>query len=357
MTKIKKNSLSGFMLIELIVATLIASMVSTVLLTALYQGNKVQAFVDDLISTSERIAIVANQLEKDLAGSFVPVQAEEGDIEEALSAGEKPDTSQAAQGGQKEGQKKQAKPIEKIFYSTNKNGMLDTLSFVTNNPLVVFVGKDVGTVKPKVVRVQYTVKPEQGIKDSYALFRQEGNELDLADYKNVRPYEIIGGIKKITVSFTARLEKKEEKKAEQKSHDKQKISYEYKVQPEWISEQKKDKNKQADQKQEPEFPRIPYAVEFKITLWDKLHTKDEEFTIVCEIPVDSLHAQQENEQQPQQEKKVEPKSEKPENKPNKPGQMVARNGNVGNPMVTKETVVIETLTNTLGSLTKLLKSM
>jgi len=344
------------MLIELIVATLIASMVSTVLLTALYQGNKVQAFVDDLISTSERIGIIANQLERDLAGSFVPIQAEQGDIEEALSAAEKSDISQTAQGGQKEGQKKQAKPIEKIFYSTNKNGMLDTLSFVTNNPLVVFVGKDVGTIKPKVVRVQYTVKPEQGTKDSYALFRQEGNELDLADYKNVRPYEIIGGIKKITVSFTARLEKKEEKKTEQKSQENQKVSYEYKVQPEWISEQKKDQ-KQSDKKQEPEFPRIPYAVEFKITLWDKLHTKDEEFTIVCEIPVDSLHAQQENEQQPQQEKKVEPKSEKPGATPNKPGQLVARNGNVGNAVTTKETVVIETLTNTLGSLTKLLRNM
>ncbi len=71
-----KYRVCGFMLIELIISVLIASMVSGVLLTALYQGNRIQLMVDDMIYTSERVAIVAHQLEKDLAGAFVPVQAE-----------------------------------------------------------------------------------------------------------------------------------------------------------------------------------------------------------------------------------------------------------------------------------------
>lgn len=67
----------GFMLIELIVATLIASMVAGILLTALAQGNRFQLAIDNMIDTSLRFAVVSNQLEKDLMGAFIPVQAEE----------------------------------------------------------------------------------------------------------------------------------------------------------------------------------------------------------------------------------------------------------------------------------------
>ena len=69
------------------------------------------------------------------------------------------------------------------------------------------MGKDVGVVKPKVVRVQYSLKPEENKKNSYALFRQESMELDLEQYKNVTPYEVIGGIKNCTVTFTAKIKK------------------------------------------------------------------------------------------------------------------------------------------------------
>ena len=86
---------------------------------------------------------------------------------------------------QKGPEKEKPKPIEKIFYSTNKDGILEMLTFVTNNPLVVYVGKDVGEVKPKVVRVQYSLKPEADKKNSYTLFRQESMELDLEKFKNV----------------------------------------------------------------------------------------------------------------------------------------------------------------------------
>jgi prepilin-type N-terminal cleavage/methylation domain-containing protein len=307
----------GFVLIELIVATLIASILSGVLLTALSQSARVQASVDNTINISERIGIVVGQLEKDLAGAFVPSSAEASDSAKATSdttAGmpddkgsvEKTSDTQSSSAKatadkkteEKVTQKKEPKKIEKIFYATNKDGMLDTLTFVTNNPLVVFVGKDVGVVKPKMVRVQYTLKPDPDNKESFILFRQEGNELDLAEYKNVRPYEVIGGIKKLSVSYTARLEKKEESASAKASADtkkeKPKKLYEYKVQPEWVSEQKKDANKDTTKdgdKKEQEFPRIPHSVEFKMTLWDKANNKDKEFTFVCAIPVDSIEAQ------------------------------------------------------------------
>jgi len=349
---------NGFVLIELIIATLIAAMISGVLLTALYQSSRIQIAVDDAIDMSERIAIIANQLEKDVAGAFVPEQAEKkdetADTAQAKPSDKKDEAEQKpAQVTEQPSQKKEQKPIEKIFYSTNKDGMLDTLSFVTNNPLVVFVGKDVGVVKPKVVRVQYTLKPEAGRKGSYALFRQESNELDVANYKNVRPYEVISGVKKCTVNFTARIEKKQEEKAGQAAQEKQKISYEYKTMPEWTSEQKKDTSKEAEKKAE--FPRIPYAVEFKITLWDKQDKRDKEFTVVCEIPVDSIQAKKQ-----EQEKQPEPPQQETQ-KPTVPGDISKQPGQQQQELVqiqqvqSKKVVYngVETLSNALGNLKKL----
>jgi prepilin-type N-terminal cleavage/methylation domain-containing protein len=56
----------GFSLIELLIAIAIGSMIASVLLTALYQGGRFQKTVDTLFDSSVRIAIVTNQLEKDL---------------------------------------------------------------------------------------------------------------------------------------------------------------------------------------------------------------------------------------------------------------------------------------------------
>lgn len=359
----------GFMLLELIVATLIASILSGVLLTALSQSSRVQASVDNTIHISERIGIVVGQLEKDLAGAFVPTQAEKKDEKSASaeataattsSAKTSADASADKDAKEKAGQKKEIKPIEKIFYATNKDGMLDTLTFVTNNPLVVFVGKDVGTVKPKMVRVQYTLKPDPENKESFILFRQESNELDLAEYKNVRPYEVIGGIKKLSVSYTARLEKKEESSSAKASADtkkeKQKKLYEYKVQPDWVSEQKKETSKdKQDEKKEQEFPRIPHSVEFKVTLWDKANKKDKDFIFVCAIPVDSIEAQLKDDK----------KSEQPEQKPAAPvdGQPQGQQGQkmVRSTQVQRKEVVVynesdleAALANAMDSLKKLL---
>lgn len=286
------------MLIELIIATLIASLIAGVLFAMLFQSARVQTSVDNVIDLSVRVGVVANQLEKDLIGCFVPKQAEEKKQEASSFAKASEDTSKDVKVPAKE----KPKVIEKIFYSTNKNGQLDTLTFITNNPLVVYVGKDVGVAKPKVVRVQYTLKPEEHKKDSYALFRQESMELDLEKYKNVTPYEVIGGIKKCTVTFTARLEKKKDEKSE--NAEKAKKEYEYKTQNEWVSEQKKEEGKEKS-----EFPRIPYSVEMKLTLWDLQEKKNKEFTIVCEIPTDfsPVKVKKQDKKEPEQPKQDENK--------------------------------------------------
>jgi type II secretory pathway component PulJ len=296
----------GFMLIELIIATLIASLVAGVLFAVLFQSSRVQTSVDTVIDLSVRIGVVENQLEKDLLGAFIPKQAEESSSAKAVADKQAEDKKEDGQ-GQKAPAKETPKPIEKIFYSTNKNGQLDTLSFVTNNPLVVYVGKDVGVVKPKVVRVQYTLKTEENKKDSYALFRQESMELDLEKYKNVTPYEVIGGIKRCTVTFTARILKPSSVKASEGAQETKK-EYEYKTQNEWVSEQKKENT---ENKEKSEFPRIPYSVEMKLLLWDLQEKKEKEFTIVCEIPTDFSPIKKQEKKEPEKPKKDDKPAEQP----------------------------------------------
>ncbi len=333
----------GFMLIELIIATLIASMVAGVLLTALSQSTRVQASVDNVINTSVRIGVIANQLEKDLMGAFLPVQAQQSldTPSTALkpSEGEGKETDKKEDVGQKGPEKEKPKPIEKIFYSTNKDGTLEMLTFVTNNPLVVYVGKDVGEVKPKVVRVQYSLKLEADKKNSYTLFRQESMELDLEKFKNARAYEVISGIKSCTATFTARIPKQQDKQQSSEQNP-PKILYEYKTQNDWVSEQKRG----IRDKEKSEFPRIPYSVEIKLLLWDKQDKKDKEFTIVCQIPTDFSPAETEEKQQPEKPKKEadDKGGETPANQPDK----VAQN----EPSKTPGPIVV----NVLQDITKML---
>jgi hypothetical protein len=329
----------GFMLIELIIATLIASMVAAILLAALAQSNRFMTIVDNLVDTSVRVGVASHQLEKDLMGAFIPVQAKPLDTPAGQALGASGADASSAQGN-KQTEKKgvaqelseqkgagstpKAKIIEKIFYSTNKNGQFDTLTFITNNPLVVYVGQDVGTVKPKVVRVQYTLKPEADKKNSFALFRQESNELDLEQYKNVTAYELIGGIRSCNMTFTACIEKKQEeaKASAEKTPEKPKVEYEYKTQNEWVSEQKKESSfanatqNGADKKEKEEFPRIPYSVEIKMILWDLQDKREREFTIVCQIPTDFAEPEEspEPEKKPQQDNKKEDKAAQDKNK-------------------------------------------
>jgi hypothetical protein len=312
----------GFMLIELIIATLIASMVGGILLTALAQGTRFQTAIDNIVDTSLRIGIVSNQLEKDLMGAFVPAQAESSEKEETEDQDEEAEIAEEkkpaikkpdeTQGKAKEKQK----PLEKIFYATNKEGNMDQLTFITNNPLVVFVGKDVGVIKPKIVRVQYMLKPEVDKPNSYTLYRQESIELDLDKTKNIRSYEVIGGIKSLSAIYTARIEKKQEaaKASEGQQKEQQKISYEYKTSKDWVSERKKEGDK------EQEFPRIPHSVEIKVVLWDKQDKQEKEFTVACEIPVDSTPIKK-----PELPKKVEQPIKKDEAQAGPQGQRTAHN--------------------------------
>jgi len=382
----------GFTLLELIVGTLVASMIGSLLLTALYQSSRVQRSVNALFDTSLRVGLVSYQLEQDLCGAFIPTQAriKDGaqDEEQQESAAQKNDAKKVdnkkendqANGASKEKKSKPAeKPIEKIFYSINKGPVFESMTFITNNPLVVYVGKDVGTVKPKLVRVQYQLKVDETReqKDSFILFRQESNDIDLAKYGSPRSYELIRGIKDMSITYTARIEKKEQQKQAAPQQEKQKAPtedtykkgasekeakvqkkeekkvkvYEYKNSKEWSSERSKDGTPSKEDEQE--MPRIPYHVEIALSLWNAHHSKAEDFILSYEIPVDMspVDEQAENDESAQSTQTQKNKDQKEDTASNTEDmKQVDKNKQARN----EKNELYETVAVSIGNLTKIL---
>ncbi len=258
----------GFILIELLIATLIAGMISVLLLTALQQTNKFQAVIDDNIDIYTRATIFHRQLEKDIMGAFVPVQAYK----------------------QLTNDKKQKKPpLDYVFYSINRDKRLDILTFITTNPLAVYWGAKAGSAKPRVARVVYQLQPEDEKKTSFILFRQEGSELAFAHYKKDNPkapraYQLINGIKDLSVTYTIVEEQEDPNKKPS-----------YKTVNTWNWPQKNQQNKK-------EEPPLPQFITVNLALWDNDYKRDVSFTFTFTLLIE---AKKEQSSQMQQKLKLE----------------------------------------------------
>ncbi len=302
----------GFILIELLIATLIASMIGIILMSALYQSNRFQQTIDNAIDLYSRAMLVHNQIEHDVMGAFVPIEAEQQ--KEGKKAIAKSKESEGKKNKEKEEEKierKKIKPIKQIFYSANRDGRLETLTFITNNPMAVYWGKRTGKAKPKVARVVYSIKPDMEHKNSFILYRQEGSNLDIASYKATNPksprsYEVIDGIKNIEVEYIAIIEKEPKKKNEKKER-------EFRTIKEWRSEQEKEE----------ELPRIPQFMNMKLVLWNGHYTRDVEFNYTFEIPVELKEPPKKEKEKDQKKKK--PGKKMAKKKTNKPKIRVATN--------------------------------
>jgi len=277
-SKYKKRMKKGFILIELLIATLIAGMISILLLTALQQTNKFQSVIDNNIDIYTRATIFHHQLEKDIMGAFVPIQAYEKSV------------------GSEKKQKKP--PLDHIFYSANRDKKFDILTFITTNPLAIYWGVKTGSAKPRIARVVYRLKPEDKKKLSYILLRQEGSKLSFARYeknnqKAPRSYQLIDGIKDLSITYTI-VEKQQET-------DKKQLSY--KTVNEWNWPQKNQQGKK-------EKPPLPQFITVNLVLWDNDYKRDTSFTFIFAIIID---AKQEKSPQMQQISKINEQKTSPKN--------------------------------------------
>lgn len=245
----------GFTLIELLIALAIGGMVITFLFNSYFQTSQVVSRIDTAIDITTRATIIKHQLEKDIMGAFVPVQAE--------PEPEK-DPQPPRPGQQKEPPKKPKKTLEKVFYGINKGSNLDVLTFITNNPMSAYWSKQMGKAQPKIARVVYRLV-EDG-KNSFKLLRQEDTDLEFNAYSDstkIRAYEVAEGIKELKTTYIAVQKKTEDIKPT--SPGKQQMVKEEKTSEktsEWNI--KKEDGKKADEQKQ----TIPNIVQIELSLWN-----------------------------------------------------------------------------------------
>lgn len=192
---------SGFTLLEFLLATAVAGLLSVFLLTSIWSVNRSVYLIDQATSMDERAALINSQIERSFSGAFIPVQAEQ-DKEPDAEKKESESSKQAASPEEKK-DKKNLPSLKKIFIVETQEKKLSLLTCITNNPLVVYWGEQWGKAVPRIARVVYRLKPEKKIDkrsaDSYALVRQESEQLELNALDKVKGYEIAKGIKSFVV--------------------------------------------------------------------------------------------------------------------------------------------------------------
>lgn len=278
----------GFMLLELMIALLIASILSIILLAAFTQTVHFQKVVDNFCTISMDQAIAINQLERDIMGTFIPLQAQIPD-KKSLSQNNVSDQTLP----NKEQTEKKQKQLEKIFYATNKDNQFESLSCITNNPLTIYWSESAGKAKPKIARIMYKLVKEPEHPESYMLLRQEDSNLNIQSFKSekgsIRAYKLIGGIKHLNAEYIFIVpEKKSDKKESEQTKKEKKVNY--KTVKEWNS----DELQKSDAKEKIETTEkslIPHFVRFTLTLWDNQYRRTQE--VVTTIPLLINHSKKE----------------------------------------------------------------
>src|ERR1700722_17353080 len=98
----------GFTLIEVLIATVLASVISVILLLMWQNMNQIRTRVDQTVNLHERVARLYAQLDRDISGAFVPVEADMSQAGIADTSAPTPPKSD-----QKTEQKQEQKPEQK----------------------------------------------------------------------------------------------------------------------------------------------------------------------------------------------------------------------------------------------------
>lgn len=316
---------NAFSLIELMISISIAGMMSVVLFRSLFQINMTTNLSDKVMTVNEKAERLTQLFDHDLSGATTLVDNEppkklDVDMKKTSTA----DPQQQKQPKKdEEPEKKEAKPpkkiISKLFNSTNAGERLDMLTFISNNPMASYwVSKhgteSAGKPKPNLVRITYILKEDPENKGSFILTRQESVGLDW-EKRSGKTYDVMTGIKDISVEYTAKIEKtvqiEEEKKQDPKAQQgqqqpqqpkqaskkpKTKTEVEYKTVKTWDmdqkEEQKEDDKKEDKGKGKEQVKQKPIPVLARITakLFDNQLKTDVAFVFFVPIISDTEFA-------------------------------------------------------------------
>lgn len=257
-----KRNHSGFTLIEILIATAIAAILSGFIFGLVRQMSKATVIVDSSVDIYLKAALVQRVMEKDISGVCVPftaLQKEEPKKQtqpQKLPAPGAPKVQPPAQQENKE--QKKAPEITKLFYAVGKGKSIDLMTFITNNPLQTYANVSGEAPKPRLARVVYRLKQREGTGEKvvYVLTRQESYEFDFEKFKEgkVPEFEVIDNISSFECTFIL-LEEEEGKDGKKKS--------ELVESDDWDHEKQKE-GENAD----PNERRVPHAVAVTIEIGD-----------------------------------------------------------------------------------------
>ena len=231
----------GIILLELLVASAISTFVGGIVFNLFYQTNKALNSTNRVASIDTSALILKNILQRDLNGIFVPFERIEKKAKKPESFDKATKVASSGRSGEgvekKDGETKKPKkekkeyelvPIKKGFYSVNKDGNLNILSFITRNPLPSY-----GQLKPRVARVMYTLQvntqaTKEFGKNSYKLFRKESTRnlsfdtIKKSGGKSLLNYEVVNNIKSITAEYVFSIKEAQEEKEAEADREKKK---------------------------------------------------------------------------------------------------------------------------------------
>jgi hypothetical protein len=247
--KLKK----GFSPLEILLAMAIFSFLGTLLFQTLFQINKSLKNVTIIASSDTRYLLFDNLWEKEISGVFVPELKKTGESKEPAANDNKDTKSKQPDKDDTEKEKLESPP-KAFFCQTESDGNIKLFTFITTNPLASYNMK-----KPRLVRIVYTVKPDNDNSGLFALYRKEIEDIfeesliESEGEGKERSFKVFGGIKKIAIDLYAELVKKENDQEDKNKKDSADVS-------------KNTKDQEKEEKEPREFK--------KLQSWDPEEIKD-----------------------------------------------------------------------------------
>lgn len=283
----------GYSLIELTIGILLASMLAISLFQSVKNTTHTVELADDIMDLDIRVSNFHHQFERDTIGIFMPVFAAEAsgatEKKEALPQPDKQAPGIVKQDEKGIAESKPQKAPDKLFYSVNGDtGQVTEFTFITSNPLRVYEKAANVTVKPHMVRVMYRLIVDPKDETSFALVRQETDELDIqaVDQKAAKPvrgYTLLNNIKKMSFDFSYPVKKEQEKQSAPlpggKTEQAAKPAAKAEPEIEKIESRSDWPFKTLEEAKEKKVPEIPQFITAKFELWDATRKSFREFTL------------------------------------------------------------------------------
>ncbi len=238
----KHNMQPGFSALELVMVMAISAIIMTSLFEIYNQIMHNMQRVDRFVQADTNIVTLKNRFENDLMG-ISAIWFTQADVSK-----NKKDQNSAQAQNQSE---KDAQIMSRYFYSMNKNGNLDMITFITTSALQSYDG-----MQNRCVRVVYKIEQDPRHEKSLRLMRKEiyqwTENIGEQDLKSGKFYELASDIVSIEMTYhlidtvaynKQQQEKKSKDSAIQSGKQDQNVKPLMRSVKEWKEEQKKDSDK------------------------------------------------------------------------------------------------------------------